>query len=226
MKKYIYIIIAAGLFLQSCGTPSTLSQTYPKMYSDDRPLAIAVMPPINKTTNVEAKEFFYFTLSKTLCERGYYVVSPFLSMEMYKTESAYDAENYAEGPLNMFGNVLGADALLFTYITDWSKNALASKITVSLKYVLRSTKTNEILFERQGTITYDTSVNAGGGLIGGLVSLAASALSTALSDYVPVARACNEAVLIDLPAGKYSPAFEVDQNVQAGPQVLKRMVKK
>jgi hypothetical protein len=195
------------------------------MYSE-HPLSIAVMPPINTTTNVEAKEFFYMTLTKTLCERGYYVVSPFLCLELFKTESAYDAENYATAPLGQFRSVLGADAALFTYISDWKKSTIGSSITVTIEYVLRSTVTNETIFQRKGTITYDTSVGmSGGGVFGALASMAASALNTALTDYLPVAGSCNEAVLSDMPAGKYSPSFEVDKTIVAGPKEIRKTVK-
>jgi hypothetical protein len=226
MKKIFYILLAAPLLVQSCGASKlTKAEAYPQMYSD-HPLAIAVMPPINNTTNVEAKEFFYTTLTRTLCERGYYVVPSFLCLDLYKTESAYDAENYATGPLDKFRAVLGADAALFTYITDWKKSTIGSNVTVTIEYVLRSTITNETIFQRKGTITYDTSVQVGGGgLFGGLAGLAASAISTALTDYVPVARACNAAVLSDMPAGKYSPSYDVDKTTLAGPKEIKQTVK-
>jgi hypothetical protein len=225
MKKLLYILLISPLLMQSCSVSKlTKAEVYPKMYND-HPLSIAVMPPINTTNNVEAKEFFYVTLSRTLCENGYYVVPSFLCMDLYKTESAYDAENYDTGPLDKFRAVLGADAALFTYITQWDKSTIGGKITVAIEYVLRSTITNETIFRRKGTITYDTSVQGGSGLIGALVGLAASALSTALSDYIPVARACNTAILTDMPAGKYSPIHDVDKKMIAGPEEIKRVVK-
>jgi hypothetical protein len=226
MRKLFYILLVSPLLVQSCAVSKlTKAEAYPKMYSD-HPLSIAVMPPINTTTNVEAKEFFYITLSRTLCEKGYYVVPSFLCLDLYKTESAYDAENYATGPLDKFRTVLGADAALFTYITDWKKSTIGSNITVTIEYVLRSTITNETIFQRKGTITYDTSVNVGGGgLFGALAGLAASAINTALSDYIPVARACNTAVLTGMPAGKYNSSYDVDKIEKAGPAEIKQTVK-
>jgi hypothetical protein len=195
------------------------------MYGE-RPLSIAVMPPINTTTNVEAKEFFYMTLLRTLCENGYYVLPPFLCLELYKTESAYDAEMYATAPLNKFRTVLGADAALFTYITKWEKSALGGTVTVTIEYVLRSTVTNETIFQRKGTIVYDTSSKSStNSLFGSLVDLAVTAISTALADYIPVARACNAAVLSDMPAGKYSPSHDVDKAAIAGPAEVKQTIR-
>ena len=75
-----------------------------------------IMPPINQTTHAEAKDFFYTTLYLPLCEKGYYVYSPYLTMEMYQQESAYDAEMFLDKDISMFQKVLGADAVMFTII--------------------------------------------------------------------------------------------------------------
>ena len=79
-------------------------------------MSIAIMPPINQTTHAEAKDFFYTTLYLPLCEKGYYVYSPYLTMEMYQQESAYDAEMFLDKDISMFQKVLGADAAMFTII--------------------------------------------------------------------------------------------------------------
>jgi hypothetical protein len=214
------------IFLVSCvPTALTKKQTYPEIYSE-RPLAIAIMPPINNTNNVEAKEFLYLTLAQPLCERGYYVLPPFLTMEMFKSESAYDTELFIDSPVNRFGSVLGADAVLFTIVNKWEKMALSSNIRVEIEYRLKSTRTNEILFERKGNITYDASVNSGsGGLLGVLVNMAVSAINTALTDHVKVARACNSFTLSDMPAGTYSPNFDKDQNAVAGKKEFSQVVR-
>ena len=89
MKKFLYaiLLIAAAT---SCSTTTRLSQ-YPKMY-ESKPVTILVMPPINNTANVEAKDLLYTSINKPLAEAGYYVISPHLAMDILKSESAYDAE--------------------------------------------------------------------------------------------------------------------------------------
>jgi hypothetical protein len=215
-----------AIFAASCASPAlTKQQAYPNIYSE-RPLAIAVMPPINNTNNVEAKEFLYMTLSQPLCERGYYVLPSFLTMEMFKNESAYDAELFINTPVDRFGTVLGADAVLFTIINKWEKMALSSNIYVEIEYRLKSTHTNETLFERKGNITYDASVNSSGsGLLGALVNMAASAINTAMTDHIKVARVCNTYALSDIPAGTYNPIFDKDQAKFAGPKEFKQVIK-
>ena len=90
MIRNLFIAGLGVLFFASCSTTQstmTKEQAYGLMYQN-HPRAIAAMPPINKTTNVEAKEFFYSTFTRPLAERGYYVLPSFLTMEMFKSESA------------------------------------------------------------------------------------------------------------------------------------------
>lgn len=223
MKKLILFALVA-ITLASCSTPKTMGEQYAAMY-DEKPVAIAVMPPINRTTHAEAKDFFYTTMYLPLCEKGYYVYSPYLTMEMFQQESAYDAEMFLENDLTAFRNVLGADAVMFTIIKDWSRNNVGGKLKVNIEYILRSTKTGQTLYQREGEISVDTNVNSGGGGFGALASLIATAINTAATDKVIAGRKCNAFVLSDLPAGKYSNQYGVDKNNPAGKPVVKATVK-
>ena len=225
MKKIVLFSLVA-VALASCSTQKvTLGDKYAAMY-DEKPVAIAIMPPINKTTHAEAKDYFYTTMYLPLCEKGYYVFSPYLTMAMFQQESAYDSEVFLERDLTQFKNVLGADAVMFTIIKDWRRNNLGGKLTVNVEYILRSTKTGQTLYTREGDIKVDTSVSSGGGgLLGGLIDLAATAVSTATTDKVVAGRVCNAFVLSDLPAGKYSNLYEKDKGFQAGKSFIKATVK-
>lgn len=94
MKEFIALAFVC-VSLVSCIAVTTLGERYPAMY-EEKPLTIAIMPPINRTTHVEAKDYFYTTLYLPLCEKGYYVYSPYLTMEMFRQESACDAEQFVE----------------------------------------------------------------------------------------------------------------------------------
>lgn len=230
MKNYyiLPVIILLGI-LSSCVTnkqATTKAVAYKDLY-EQRPLTIAIMPPINKTNNVEAKEFLYTTLSRPLSEAGYYILPTFLTLEMFKTESAYDAELFINGSLTKFRDVLGADAVIFTTINKWEKKAgWSNTVNVGIEYSIRTTKDNKEIFYRKGDITYDANVSSGGGgLIGLAIEKAASAINTAATDHVRVARACNNFVLSDIPAGKYSPNNDIDQTHSAGPKEVQATVK-
>lgn len=223
MKKYI-ILSLMTLLMSSCAEQITRIAQYPKMY-EEKPLTIAVMPPINQTNFVEAKDYFYTTLYAPLCEKGYYVYSPMMTMEMFQSESAYDAEQFIEADLSQFRNVLGADAAMFTIIKSWKRNNVGGRITAGVEYILRSTKTGETLYRREGLIKVDTSVNGGGGIFGTLVSLAATAINTAATDKVVAGRKCTVYVLSDMPEGKYSTKYGQDQKLPAGKSYVKATVK-
>lgn len=97
--KITAVIFSAVIGLCSCQTQSsnivsssTLSEQYPKMY-EEKPLTIAVMPSINKTGHKEAKDYFYTTLYNPLCEKGYYVFSPNITLDILKENNIDDAEN-------------------------------------------------------------------------------------------------------------------------------------
>ena len=89
--KRVLIILATIALLSSCGMTSSLTRgtQYPLMYKE-KPVTLLVMPPINNTTNVEAKDLLYTSISKPLIDAGYYVIHPMITMEVLKEESAYD----------------------------------------------------------------------------------------------------------------------------------------
>lgn len=223
MKNLVLTLLCALLF-SSCAQTITRGNQYAKMY-EDQPTSIVVMPPINQTNFVEAKDYFYTTMHMPLCEKGYYVYSPYLTMEMFQSESAYDSEMFLEGDLTTFKNVLGADAAMFTIIKSWKRNNVGGKLTVGVEYILRSTKTGETIYKREGLIKVDTSVNSGSGGLGALVDLVATAVSTALTDKVIAGRRCTAFVLSDMPEGKYSPLYEKDKELPAGESYIKATVK-
>lgn len=220
MKNSIYILLSATFLMFSCGTTSKLNkaQAYKGIYTE-KPLSVLIMPPINRSTNVDAKEYFYTTLNVPVINAGYYVIPPFLSMEILKRESAYDSELFINKPsLKIFNEIFGADLALFTIISKWDKSSLASRVTVEVEYILKSTHTNEIMYSRKGTILYNTSISSEGSF---LTNIVASAINTAATKYVDVARASNNYIFMDLPKGKYSPKYGLDREEMAGLKVIK-----
>ncbi len=163
MKKSTIILVLTIAFFYSCSTTQPILKTvaYKGMYSE-KPLTVLLMPPINKTTSVDAKEYFHSTLNVPIANAGFYVIPTFLSMEILKRESAYDAELFLNSPLTKFGEVFGADVALFTIIHKWDKTY--GMVYEEVEYVIKSVKTNEVLYTRKGQINYNTNVqvnNAG-----------------------------------------------------------------
>lgn len=220
--KNVVIILLGVLLFTSCAQSITRGVQYAKMY-EEQPTSIVVMPPINQTNFVEAKDYFYTTMHMPLCEKGYYVYSPYMTMEMFQQESAYDAEMFLEADLTPFRNILDADAAMFTIIKDWKKSSIIGMMTVKVEYILRSTKSGQTLYNREGEIKVDTSVEGQG--LGALVGMIATVMKTATTDKVVAGRKCTAFVLSDLPAGKYSPMHAKDASKPAGKKFIKATVK-
>ena len=224
MKKILYFMIL-GCIATSCGTMSTVTREsqYAKMY-EEKPITPLVMPPINNSTNVEAKDLLYTSISRPLVEAGYYVISPLLAMDVLKAESAYDSEMFFDAPLTAFQNYFGADAVVFSVIDTWAKKGLG--IETKIRYVIKSAYTNEILFDRSCDLYLDLSIDSGAnGLLGALVDLAASAINTAATDHIMAARKANYYIIRDIPRGKYSPEYMMDQETIAEPKDVVTIVK-
>ena len=214
MKRILYFVVLCCM-ATSCGMLNTVTREsqYAKMY-EEKPITLLVMPPINNSANVEAKDLLYTSISRPLVEAGYYVISPLLAMDVLKAESAYDAEMFFDAPLTAFQNYFGADAVVFSVIDSWAKKGLG--IQTKIRYVIKSAYTNEILFDRSCDLYLDLSVNSGsGGALGALIDLAASAINTAATDHIIAARKANYFILRDIPRGKYSPEHMLDKQTIA-----------
>ena len=199
----------------SCGVFNSVTREsqYAKMY-EEKPVTLLVMPPINNSTNVEAKDLLYTSISRPLVEAGYYVISPLLAMDVLKAESAYDAEMFFDAPLTSFQKYFGADAVVFSVIDKWAKKGLG--IQTKIRYVIKSAHTNEILFDRSCDLYLDLSINSNSNsALSALVNLAASAINTATTDHIIAARKANYFILRDIPRGKYSPEYMQDKDVAA-----------
>ncbi len=113
MKRTSLFVIALALSLfafASCGT--TKSAAFAKMYEED-PLVMLIMPPINNSTNVDAKDYFYTTLNVPLAESGYYVLPPAATLSFLQRNSAYDSEQFIDGDLKKFGTLFNYNIFRF-----------------------------------------------------------------------------------------------------------------
>lgn len=228
MKRlYLTLGISAvllALLLSSCGVTSsayTKKEAFPSIYSE-KPQSILIMPPINNTNIPEAKESMYTTLHLPLAERGYYVFSPLLVQELLQSESAADAELFIEGDLAPFKRVLDADAALFTIINKWNKLSLLSQIEVDIQYILRSTVTNETLFEKRANVTISYNSNSGNVF----VDLLANAIATALTEHVEGARVANNYIIPIIPAGHYHPQYQKDGELPVTPGDIEGVIRR
>jgi len=194
----------------------TKGDKFPAVY-EESPSSILILPPMNESTAADAKEYYATTIQEPLSYWGYYVFPYEVTTEILKMEGIYDAELLNNLPLQKFGEYFGADAVLFTTIRRWDLSylVLASNLTISIDCALKSTKSSATLWRYNGTVVVDLSGgNNAGGLAGLLVKAIATAIQSAMADYVPHARRANYQALSSLPYGKYHSLYKKDQAQQ------------
>jgi hypothetical protein len=209
--KNIFYIIAVGYFVASCsGLPvQTKLEAYPAMYDDRKPLSVLVIPAINNSTAAEATDYFNVTITEPLSNVGYYTMPVEIVKDIFLKEGIVDSTMIKGLPTTIFKKNFGADAVLFVTINKWDKQyiVLAGNVTVSMDYVMLSTETSEIIWQYSATQTIDTTAESSGFIIADLIS---TAITTATTDYVPIAKQANYQAFYALPHGGYSDQHGLD----------------
>lgn len=214
--KRILSLLSVFLFINlvGCATYITKEEFSPKMYTE-RPLSILVLPPMNNSTAADAKDYYMTTVAEPLTNSGYYVFPMEIVSDILQQEGLYDTETMLDAPLEKFKEYFGADAVMYVTIEEWDTQYFitSGSVDVKAKCELKSTTTGEVIWFYDDKISVNTSGSDGGagGWMGLLVKVVTTAIQTAATDYVPIARDVNKNIFLAMPFGKYNPMFDKDQ---------------
>ncbi|MCD6433457.1 MAG: DUF799 family lipoprotein [Sulfurimonas sp.] len=210
-------LFVAMLIISGCAPKLvTKGDAFPKMY-EEQPRSLLILPPMNESTDAEAKGYYMTTVEMPFALMGYYTFPVEMVSDIMKQEGVYDTELLYNMPLNKFNEYFGADAVLYTHIKKWdvSYMVVSSSLTVSIEAEIVSTKTSQQLWKYTGTIVVDLSGGNSGGSLAGLVASAiATAINTAAADYVKYARVANNRLIYTLPVGPYHEQHLKDQSIE------------
>jgi len=211
--KNIFYIVVAGYLISSCsGLPiQTKAEAYPAMYDDRKPLSVLVIPAINNSTAAEATDFFNVTITEPLSNVGYYTMPVEIVKDIFQKEGIVDSTMIKGLPTSIFKKNFGADAVLFVTINKWDKQyvVVAGNVSVSMDYVMLSTETSEVIWSYSATQTIDTTAESSGFI---MLDILSTAITTATTDYVPIAKQVNYQAFTALPHGGYSDQHGLDQD--------------
>jgi len=211
--KNIFYIVAVGYLISSCsGLPiQTKAEAYPAMYDDRKPLSVLVIPAINNSTAAEATDFFNVTITEPLSNVGYYTMPVEIVKDIFQKEGIVDSTMIKGLPTSIFKKNFGADAVLFVTINKWDKQyiVIAGNVSVSMDYVMLSTETSEVIWSYSATQTIDTTAESSGFI---MLDILSTAITTATTDYVPIAKQVNYQAFTALPHGGYSDQHGLDQD--------------
>jgi hypothetical protein len=193
--------------MQGCIAPQHANL---EVFNAHQPRSIVVAPVVNESPEVTANSVFITSITQPLAERGYYVFPVYLTDMILRDLGLVEAGHIHQLPTERFYELFGADAVLLITIKDWSTKylGLVSSVAVSMEYILKDTKTGEVLWKNnQGYV----QSSGGSDLISMAVSAAINALIT---DYLPLARQANFLAFQPpkgLPAGPYHPQYQQDK---------------
>ncbi|MDG0979104.1 MAG: DUF799 family lipoprotein [Halieaceae bacterium] len=196
--------------LVGCETLETKREAYPKMYDPElKPVSLVVVPAVNKTTAADAGDLITATIPQPFADNGYYILPLPIVHKIFQEEGVVDGVQMISAPASMFRDVFGADAVLYVTIEEWETNyiVLAANVTVGLSYVLRSTTTDEVLWSYKARQVVDTAGQSSGFL---LLDVIKTAVTTAMTDYLPIAYRVNAQAVTTMPYGDYHPQTGAD----------------
>lgn len=211
MKTLNFVIVAlALLLLQGCESTSrqyTKQDAYPLMY-EENVRSILVVPAVNHTTAADAPALYATTVLPPLAEAGYYVMPVPVVEQLFQQQGITDGSQLRDIPVSRFQTLFGADAVLFVTIVRWDTSyyITGGNVSVGLDFTLVSTTTSQTIWSQARTLNVETSGNSNDLL----VNIIATALNTALTKYIDLARDVNGGAIHQLPVGPYHPQHKLD----------------
>jgi hypothetical protein len=211
MLKNIGKLMILGAMLQLTGCVQnqiiTKQDAYPKMY-EAAPKSILVVPAVNRSTAADAPDLYSTTIAQPLAEAGYYVMPIPLTNLLLQQEGITDGAQLREVNPAKFRQLMGADTVLFVTINQWDTNYFVTggNVTVGAEFDLVDTNSGETLWNYHNIVVHNTSGNSGNLL----ADIIATAITTATTDYVPIAHIVNQQVISTLPVGQYHKRHRLD----------------
>jgi hypothetical protein len=184
------------------------ADVFPKMYRQ-KPLTVLVLPVQNQSNNALASEYVSSTLVGAIVDNGYYLIPMEVSNELLNAENMLDNQQMNQVDYPRLKELLDADAVLITKITDWGSTfyVVGSYSTLGVSYNLISTITGDTLWSRTEKRKLDTSTIIYGDPVAIAAGIVVNATKAEESDYLYKAQLLNYSVFSSLPEGYYSPRY-------------------
>lgn len=213
--RILTVVFTAAVGLVGCAAPPHRSD-YTE-FRTENPRSILVVPPINKSVDVNAPDYFLATIAMPLAERGYYVFPVNMVRSVLADDGLSDANLVHSGDPRRLGELFGTDAVLYISIERWDAKyvLLATTVTVELTYSLKSAHTGHEIWKDHRILAYSPQHNSSGNPLADLIADAVSAAITkAAPNYMPLARQANAQAIslkgTGLPAGPYDSLYLKD----------------
>lgn len=192
----IAVALSALCLLSGCVTHKKIDYTE---FNKHPPRSIAVIAPLNESTDVGGTYGYLSTVTMPLVERGYYVFPVALVDQYLKNNGVPTPGEMRQVPLSKFGEVLGADAVLDITLKQYGTKYIVidSVTTVSATGRLTDVRSGTVIWTGDVTVSQGTGGSNGGNplasLIVTLVKAAVDQIANSVTDHAhdlsPVANA-------------------------------------
>lgn len=178
----VFAAAAAVLLLTACAAPKAPFDY--TAFKESRPRSILVLPPLNKTPEVQASYSVLSFATRPLAEAGYYVMPVTLVAEAFKENGMTQPEDMHATSAEKLRQIFGADAALYVTINKYGTvyQVINSASIVSAEARLVDLKTGKLLWSGAAMASSEEGQSQSqGGLAGLLISaIVKQVMATAL----------------------------------------------
>lgn len=203
------------LVLTGCATtdPNRLNA-----FHDAQPASILVVPPVNKTTDVQAETSVLATLPYYLGEKGFYVFPVNTVKTLLELEGYYEAAEVHAAPPEQLAGLFHADSVLYVTIHEWTSKyiLLATTTEVDFEYKLMASD-GTLLWQERRLAQYSPNSSNSGSLAGLVANAIDAAIERASPNYIPLTKQVHGQVFMTptgqstnqgIPLGPYHPGYD------------------
>ena len=113
--KIIFALSVLGLLAACAGPAKHVDYT---AFKNSRPTSILILPPVNDTSDVNATNGMLSQMTMPLAEAGYYVIPVALAEETFRQNGLNSSAEIAQIDPAKLRSIFGADAVLYTKVTQ------------------------------------------------------------------------------------------------------------
>ena len=197
-KTGLFLASLTALALTSCAPQLRTTSDFERL----KPKTVLVLPPENTTSNTEVLQKSYPFVFSEMAQRGYYVVSPELALQLFRANKLNDPGQLNNLPTAKFNEVFGVDAVLKTKVTEWSSKyvVVSASVNVGFDMTLVDARSGTVLWSHSRVLSQAPGGN-NNSILGALVN---AALTAATTPYEPIASDNARFMLSTIPQGPYN----------------------
>lgn len=184
VARLAFLPLLVLMMLSGCASEPT--QYDYSAFRKAQPKSILILPPTNKSPDINASNSILATATYPVAEGGYYVFPAAVVSQMFKENGLTSPHDIHQLPITKLHEVFGADAALYIDIKEYGASYLivSSNVQVTLEARLLDLRSGDLLWRGSATASNQEGEGSSnqGGLIGMMVSAVIEQIINDLTD--------------------------------------------